>query len=298
MTVEKGFNGKQKGGLNKTKMKRKRIFTHTDKGKEPNMKRKNFTLIELLVVIAIIAILAGMLLPALKTARDVAKEATCSSNLKETGMALHMYLSDYNEVFPGIVMKGSSGTAVHTWQVALFPYVGLDNSKCYANTSGYALNPYKKPKAFGCSTIDFNVCKNYNKLSTHAGYGFSDGLAYQHLRSVSRPSGMMMCDDNIAGLKTEAADSSTTHYSLLGGKTYISLKGLLAQNSQGLPGLRHKNMSKVNAVMVGGNVRSFVPRQLDIYTENLPFGWSGSFGNYNNLKSNITITQRPGNIRE
>ena len=64
------------------------------------MKRSGFTLIELLVVIAIIAILAAMLLPALKSARESARQVSCLSNLRQIGVAFIMYLQDYNDYFP------------------------------------------------------------------------------------------------------------------------------------------------------------------------------------------------------
>jgi prepilin-type N-terminal cleavage/methylation domain-containing protein/prepilin-type processing-associated H-X9-DG protein len=72
------------------------------------MRRRGFTLIELLVVIAIIAILAALLFPVFMQAREAARKATCTSNMRQLGMAVALYSQDEDEVLPG-TWDGSGG---------------------------------------------------------------------------------------------------------------------------------------------------------------------------------------------
>lgn len=99
--------------------------------------RRAFTLIELLVVLAIIAILAALLFPVFAQAREMARSATCKSNLKQIGTAMQMYVQDYDETTVPIqacggqlLETGINATLscfpvgyVHSWQHWLHPYV-------------------------------------------------------------------------------------------------------------------------------------------------------------------------------
>ena len=102
---------------------------------------KKFTLIELLVVIAIIAILVAMLLPALKSARNRAREADCTSRLKQHGTAYNMYANDNNDALP--YCADVSGNASYYWcsvsgnEITAFTGVG----RCFE--AGYFGNSIK-----------------------------------------------------------------------------------------------------------------------------------------------------------
>lgn len=210
--------------------------------------RKAFTLIELLVVIAIIAILAAMLLPALSRAKQKAKRANCLSNLRQWGIALHIYTVDnldgiprdgmgHNGSYaPGDVYNGEQ-TGVHSdphaWFNLLPPDIAERTLDSYANDPGGNM-PAKMPfpggrgKIWHCPSASmtpaeaatiagggadgfFSYVMNIDLKRAQPGYANSDAYTYPampKLSAIPSPSATVLMFDCVFNPNTEVVNSS------------------------------------------------------------------------------------------
>lgn len=129
------------------------------------MRNRAFTLIELLVVIAIIAILAAILFPVFAQARAKARQASSLSNVKQMGLAVAMYVQDY-EAYP-FHSSPSAQVPRTRWPDYLYPYVKND---ALFRAPGAPTNAFLKPFA-------------HNAASLYGGYGYN----YQYLGNNRHP---------------------------------------------------------------------------------------------------------------
>ncbi len=141
--------------------------TYASRGARANA-RAAFTLIELLTVIVIIGILAAILIPAASRVRQSARDIQCTANIRQYGVAIHLYTEDHNGIFPD-----TAGSSAHS------------------NLVEY-LNLKIKNATLKIHFIDCPVSYDKNGTPTHWSYGFNTNISEQPKSSVARPSRLIL----------------------------------------------------------------------------------------------------------
>ena len=133
-----------------------------------HLQRKGFTLVELLVVIAIIGILIAMLLPAVQAAREAARRMQCTNNLKQLGLAAHLYADSHNNQFP----IANPAVSRHGLFTHLLPYLEQQAFYDQLDLDGKTTS---EPVELREVVVDAYVCPSFSEGAMH-----EDSLSFRH----------------------------------------------------------------------------------------------------------------------
>ena len=186
---------------------------------------RTFTLVELLIVISIIALLAALLLPVLKTAKDKGKEILCLNNLRQSGMFVTQYAGDYQE----FVFVYTSVPFEYGWLDNLYRtgYLNLKNRNTIGYCPTYSFIDYGRFWMYGFYSDDEWEANNPCPFIRVSGYGF-----FRKLNRIASPSKYMFVGDSCVGILSA---QFPTQYWWIGRNPAGNQGGIHLRHSGGLP---------------------------------------------------------------
>jgi prepilin-type N-terminal cleavage/methylation domain-containing protein/prepilin-type processing-associated H-X9-DG protein len=241
-------------------------------------RKKGFTLIELLVVSAIIAVLMGILMPALRRVREQARNQACTSHLRSIGLGIVMYLQDNDYKMPDFYTHTGASNG-HLWYTAGGNLLKPSDEHSYWGVS--YVDYVKEPELFGCPTF-----KNFSQIVAqdmlynegevdNAAYSMNGWLTKENTAAIKQHANVIVAHDHMEPriengndmLCPDSSGKNLTHYRQGGGRSNW-YRGIFRHSARNT-GDDFETGGELNCLWLDGHVTTIK----ETLGENIPKRW-------------------------